>query len=383
MDGEDQENMALSPIPSGSVEDRKAGGRDGGVRAADISMAHLRRKDTAFRMMLDCLFDGVYIVNRARKIIFWNRGAEEITGFSADEVAGRMCSDNILNHIDEDGTPLCQCGCPLSRTLSTGQSCRAKIYPRHKSQRRFPVMTHIAPIKDREGKTIAAIEVFRDISTEEDFRVLQEKFRGLISRYVSLATLEEILARVHSGAESQARKRDLTISFLDIAKFTSFSEKHSPEEAVEMVNEVFGICEVITEEFNGDIDKFIGDSVMAVFADANDAVLAGDRILRGALPRLNEIRAKAGLEAIQLRIGINSGLVIQGDIGTEGRKDLTVMGDVVNTAARIEQECRMNSMLISEATWSRLKNPDWFRLDRQVLLKGKKQPISLFKYARK
>ena len=356
--------------------------KNGNKKGLDISTGHLRRKKTVLRMTLNCLFDGVYITNRARKIIFWNRGAEEITGYSAAEVGGRRCSDNILNHVDENGIVLCHGGCPLARTLKSGQSTRAKIYPLHKSGRRFPVMTHVAPVKNREGKTIAAIEVFRDISTEEDYRILQEKFRGLISQYVSNTTFEEVSARVRSGVESLPRKLDLTISFLDIVKFTTFSERRSPEETVDMLNDVFGISEAITKEFNGDIDKFIGDSAMAVFVDANDAVLAAEKILNEALPKLNERRARAGKKAIRVRIGINSGLVLQGDIGPAARKDLTVIGDAVNTAARVQQECKVNSILISEATWSRLKNPHSFKLDRQVMLKGKKQLVSVFKYVK-
>jgi PAS domain S-box-containing protein len=345
-----------------------------------VSIEYLRRKDTVLGIVLDALFDGVYIVDRTRTIIFWNRGAQSITGYSAEEVVDRRCADNILNHIDPDGRLLCAVDCPLAQTLQTGEHTRAKVYTLHKSGRRFPVMTHVAPIRNAEGNIIAAIEVFRDMSQEEEFRLLQEKFRAVISKYVSSTTFDEVMAQVHSGAESTSRMRDLTVLFLDVVGFTNFTERHSPEEAVEMLNDLFGICEVITKECHGDIDKFIGDSVMAVFVDANDAVAAAEKILCDALPKMNTLRTARGNQTISVRIGINSGNVIQGDIGTIERKDLTVIGDVVNTAARIERECAPNTIVVSEATFARLRNAEAFAFDRQVKVKGKQQPVSIFKF---
>jgi PAS domain S-box-containing protein len=347
----------------------------------ELSIEYLQRRDTVLAVLLDTIFDGVYIVDTTRTIIFWNRGAEEITGFSADEVAGRRCADNILNHIDPDGTLLCSASCPLAKTLETGAPLRVKVYTRHKSGRRLPVMTHIAPIRNKEGNIIAAIEVFRDISKEEEFRLLQEKFSAVISKYVSSTTFDEVMSQVRSGVERVPQVRDLTVLFLDVVGFTSFTERHCPEEAVNMLNDLFGICEVITRECHGDIDKFIGDSVMAVFVDANDAVSAAEKILYSALPKMNAMRTIEDKEAISVRIGINSGNLIQGDIGTIERKDLTVIGDVVNTASRIERESDPNTMFISEATFSRLKNPEKFIFDKKVQVKGKRQPVPIFRYA--
>ena len=102
--------------------------------------------------VLNSIFDGIYVVDRDRKIIFWNRGAEEITGYSAEEVMGKRCSDDILNHIDENGVLLCRNSCPLVETLNTGQDIRAKVYPFHKNGRRFPVQTHIGPIRNDKGE---------------------------------------------------------------------------------------------------------------------------------------------------------------------------------------------------------------------------------------
>jgi class 3 adenylate cyclase len=287
----------------------------------------------------------------------------------------------LLDHIDEGGKLLCKTSCPLVDVLSTGTHIREKIYPLHKSGKRFPVMTHVAPIMDDEGTIVAAIEVFRDITEHEEFRILQEKFQRIIKKYVSARTYEEVMEQVYSGSESKARVRDLTILYLDVVGFSTFSEQNPPEKIAEMLNHVFGICEVITRECHGDIDKFIGDAIMAVFVDANDAVCAGERIL-AALAHLNTMRNDEGDEPVSVRVGINSGNVVQGDIGTFERRDLTVIGDTVNTASRIQSIAEPNTIIISEATYSRLKDQRTFVSEGNVLVKGKKQPVAIFKHIR-
>jgi PAS domain S-box-containing protein len=345
----------------------------------ELSTEYLKRKDTALGLVLDSLFDGVYIVDRERRILFWNQGAERLTGHAAADVMDRRCSEDVLNHIDAEGRLLCKGRCPLVRCIASGEELREKVYPLHKDGRRFPVETHVAPLRDRSGTIIGAVEIFHDVSKEEDFRILQEKFNALVRQYVSQVTYEEILLQA-SGADTRVATRDMTVFYLDIVGFTKLSEKTAPEESVKLLNDVFGMCGVITREKHGDIDKFIGDAIMAVFIDANDAVEAAETLLDKAFPCLNEQRQEAGLDPVYVRIGINSGIVVQGDIGTTDRKDLTVIGDVVNTAQRIESITPPNSLRISEATYSRLNpgNGKRFRFDRETTVRNREEPVNLF-----
>ena len=346
----------------------------------NITIEELKKPGTILSMVLNCMFDGVYISDRDRRILFWNEGAHQITGYAAEEVLGRRCMDNILNHIDENGNLLCLTRCPLARAMETGENQAAKIYPLHKSGHRFPVLTHIAPIRDGEGNIIAGIEVFRDISREEEYRSLQERFNMIVRKYVSTITYAEMYAQVASGATTAVRKRDLTILYMDIVGFTPIAEQSEPESVVEMLNSFFGMCDVITREALGDIDKFMGDAIMAIFVDANDAVQAGRKILLGALPEFNRLRAEQGFAPIRIRAGINSGPLLQGEIGTTDRKDMTVIGDVVNTCNRIERLCEPDSIYISDATYSRLneENSARFAFKQETTVKGKDQPIRVF-----
>lgn len=347
-----------------------------------ISTEALGDKDSLLSKVLDSIFDGVYITDRTGTILFWNRAAEEITGYTAESVAGRRCSDNMLNHIDEHGRMLCGDRCPLMQTIETGVSGQAKVYPRHRDGHRFPVQTHIGPIRNEHGEIIAGIEVFRDIGHEETFRLLQEKFNHLVKKYVSQTTYEELVVQATSGADAIASSLELTIFYLDMVGFTALSEGSEPSQVVQVLNEVFGMCDVITRENHGDIDKFIGDALLATFIDVNDAVDAARKVAKDALPCYNQKRKEKGLEAVNVRIGIHSGVVLQGDIGSSERKDRTVIGDVVNVAQRIESICAPGTFFISEAAFSRLEEA-WaprFAFHGEVQVKGRAEPVRVYAF---
>ena len=120
--------------------------------------------------ILDILPDGAYLTDRDRKIVFWSKSAERILGWSATEVAGKNCSDNLLVHVDSDGHPLCgQEYCPLHRCIVTGLPSEEPIlvYAQHRSGVRIPVEVSVAPIKDDNGTVVGGIELFRDFSQLE------------------------------------------------------------------------------------------------------------------------------------------------------------------------------------------------------------------------
>ncbi len=118
----------------------------------------------SYEKLLDSLYDGVYYVDRERRITCWNRGAEELTGYGSSEVVGRSGWDNILMHIDDKGVNLCQERCPLKRTLSDGQPRELESYVQHKDGHRIPVLLRVAAIRDDQRKIIGAAAVLCDNS---------------------------------------------------------------------------------------------------------------------------------------------------------------------------------------------------------------------------
>lgn len=95
----------------------------------------------------------------------WNRGAETITGYRASDVLGVRCFDNLLRHVDDEGTSLCFCGCPLSAALQDGCPRSTEVFLHHRDGHRVPVRVRVAPIRDEAGAIVGALEVFTDEST--------------------------------------------------------------------------------------------------------------------------------------------------------------------------------------------------------------------------
>ena len=100
-----------------------------------------------FEKLLDSLYDGVYFVDTQRQILFWNRGAERLTGYAQEEVVGRYCFEELLQHTDEEGCRLCHDGCPLMKTIASGMPSKARVYLLHKDQRRIAVDVHVTPLR--------------------------------------------------------------------------------------------------------------------------------------------------------------------------------------------------------------------------------------------
>lgn len=118
-------------------------------------------------VILDCISDGVYVCDRDRRIVYWSASAERITGWRAQEVLGRTCLDDVLNHVDKDGRRLCgKEHCPLHRSMVTGDTTRVPVivYATGRDKRRIPMEVVTAPIRDAEGRIAGGVEMFRDLT---------------------------------------------------------------------------------------------------------------------------------------------------------------------------------------------------------------------------
>lgn len=116
-------------------------------------------KEELYLSILDNIQDGVYYVDIHRKIKFWNKGAEQITGYQADEMLGLECSESKLNHIDEFGNHLCITGCPLFATNIDGVVRTERVFVRHKNGYRIPLLTTVYPIREN-GVIVGSVEIF-------------------------------------------------------------------------------------------------------------------------------------------------------------------------------------------------------------------------------
>lgn len=119
-----------------------------------------------YKAILDNLYDGVYFVDRDRRITYWNKGAERISGYQQANVLGSFCFNNILMHIDGKGQALCNSACPLVQTILDGQERQVDVFLHHTSGQRVPVTVRVSPIRDAEGQIQGAVEVFSDNSSK-------------------------------------------------------------------------------------------------------------------------------------------------------------------------------------------------------------------------
>ncbi len=188
------------------------------------------------------------------------------------------------------------------------------------------------------------------------------------------------------GRSSAARRSRVTILFTDIRSFTTISEKMDAQALVGLLNEYFTEMVGIVMSEDGVVDKYIGDAIMAVFGapvpkpdDAIRAVRAAVR-MRTALVHLNERLAARGLPPLRTGIGIHTGEVVAGNIGSETRMEYTVIGDAVNLASRLEsstKELGVN-VLISEDTCELVKDHIDARPVKEITVKGRAQPVMTY-----
>ena len=202
-------------------------------------------------------------------------------------------------------------------------------------------------------------------------------------RFVPREFIEELnrkdIMQIELGDQVQ---REMTILFTDIRDFTELSEEMNPKENFDFINQYLGIMEPIISSNNGFIDKYIGDSIMALFRKGADDALLATLEMRRVLIDFNELRESEGKSPIEFGTGIHTGNMMLGIVGGYGRMDGTVISDAVNLASRLEGLSKYYgaSVIISEDTLIKLSNPSMFnyRFLDIAKVKGKKQAVYIF-----
>lgn len=213
----------------------------------------------------------------------------------------------------------------------------------------------------------------------------RDKIKKTFSKFHGSSVADDILAGDNTSLRGTAK--EVTVFFSDIRDFTAFSEGHTPEEVVEMLNEYFEIMVGIVTKTGGVVDKFIGDAIMAVWgaphSSGRDAHAAIEACLemRKQLAELNLRRIARHKVPIKIGMGLHTGIAISGTIGSTERMEYTVIGDTVNMAARIEAATKAfgTDLLISEVTAKVLEGQFLMEKAGDVEAKGKSEPLSLYK----
>ena len=182
-----------------------------------------------YKDVLDNLYDGVYFADRMRRITYWNKGAERISGFTSAEVLGRFCADNILNHVNDEGVVLCQSMCPLSHTMRDGKPRQDHIYLHHKSGHRVPVTVNAIPLYSENHEIIGAIESFTDSSA---FQTVIERVKLLSEiafhdELTGIGNRRFIEMKLKTGlTESQEFGANIGLLLFDVDNFKTFNDTY-------------------------------------------------------------------------------------------------------------------------------------------------------------
>ena len=245
------------------------------------------------------------------------------------------------------------------------------------TNRLVSVNLSVETLHSKENEDLGCILIFEDIT-------VNKRLRSTMARFLT----KELTDRLLEGGELSlgGTLQKATILFSDIRGFTNFAERNGPQETVSMLNQYFTVMYEQIVNNSGMLDKYIGDAMMSVFGvpfstnrDADNAVQTAIDMIK-ELDVFNKKRVESGDEPIRIGIGINTGEVVSGNIGSDKRMDYTVIGDGVNLAARLEGITKLYkvSVLISESTKDSLHDRYLLRELDWIRVKGKDEPIAIF-----
>lgn len=295
------------------------------------------------RRVLESLTSGLAVVQTGTQIVtLYSSRMEEILGIPTEQVVGRPVTEAFAAI---EGLPLAD---HIRLVKAVGRIPVTKLRVKLPNGRSRAILTRAHRMYDASGKPEGTVVMVDDVTERE---LLVDSF----SRYVSRDLVQRLIARGETMGLGGER-RTCTILFADIRGFTSIAEKSSPEELHALLNEYFRIVIDAIADRGGFIDKFVGDKVMALFTAGRDAAEGAGAALEAAteinirLKPVNAARKAAGRHEITVGIGINTGEVMLGNVGSEERMDFTAIGDAVNVADRLQGLAKAGEVVAGEGT---------------------------------
>ncbi len=320
--------------------------------------------------MLESMSNGVITMDEEGKIITCNRAGIRILGRSQSEILGMAAGDFFV----EDNQWLME---KVRKVEESGNAEEIIDGQLNFSDQVLSVNVNVLPLVNTELKKLGSMVMIEDISTEK-------RMKSTMSRYMDPTLADKLM----EGGDDflGGKSTEATILFSDVRSFTTLTESLGAQGTVSMLNEYFTIMVDIISREGGMLDKFIGDAIMAAFGIPIPHDDDEDRAVRVAIAMVtelwdwNKVRVARGDPPIDHGVGLNTGLVVSGNIGSPKRMDFTMIGDGVNLAARLESACKQYSarILISEYTKAKLKGTYRMRDIDLVVVKGKTEPVGVY-----
>jgi len=305
----------------------------------------LRASEARVRAILDTALDAIITIDSDGRIVEFNGAATRMFGHARADAVGKVLADLIVPPIYRAAH---EAG--LRRYIQTGKSTvlnrLIEVEALRADGSHIPVELSITEVPVSEGRIFTA--VMRDISERKRFEselAVAERQRAQLARHFSPNMVEELMRS--GGRIGLARTQPMAVLFSDLYDYTEMSATMSGEQVIALLREFHAIVEDAVFNHGGTLDKYIGDGLMATFGtpspgpmDATHAIAATRQMLR-ELARWNQRREAAGERRIRIGVGLHFGMATLGDVGTDQRFELTVVGDTVNVASRIEQLSRL------------------------------------------
>ncbi len=234
------------------------------------------------------------------------------------------------------------------------------------------------------------LDVFLEIDSLDEIGVLAEQFNKMVgelkeklymSRFVSTSTMAAVkIAAGEKKLELGGERKNLAFFFSDVRGFTAMSEKKSPEDVVSILNAYLDLQTQVIKKFGGDIDKYVGDEIMAVFSGEGkeDRAIQASIAVIDELKAFNKSRQAEGEDMLLIGIGVNCGDVVVGNMGSRERMDFTAIGDTVNLAARLCSAAEPMQVLASENMLKGAKVKYAGKKLEPLRVKGKEKPIQVY-----
>lgn len=322
--------------------------------------------------ILKSLSNGVITLDADRNVAKINAAAQLILEWDAAEVVERPIAE-LFDH--EDNRWILE---SLERVIEKGKSdisMDAEIMIG--GGRKASVNLNVVPLIDQEDAPLGYMIVIEDITSEK-------RVKSTMARYMT----KEVADKLLEGGEDSlgGAAQEAAVLFSDIRSFTELSEMLGPRDTVAMLNDYFTVMIDVIFDHKGILDKYIGDAIMAIFGapfpsdqDADHAVGAAVEMIR-VLRDFNEKREMMGIPVIKIGIGVSTGDLIAGNIGSLKRMDYTVIGDTVNLASRLEGVTKMYGVqvILDEASLLKMKNPGRMRPIDLITVKGQTKPVAIF-----
>ncbi|MBI2864763.1 MAG: GAF domain-containing protein [Chloroflexi bacterium] len=344
------------------------------------SVVHTMNEVAKLKVQMENIFasitSGVVTISNVGDVITINGAAAHIFELTAEGAVGKPYRD-VFRSLEH--TPVLDM---VERVIAAGARFVGLEVQCDTGSRHDVLLTvSLSALKTAEDQTIGVALVVEDVTDSRKLAAEKKVIRDAFERVVAKPVVDRLLS---SPPKLGGEKQTVTVLFADIRGYTSFAEQISPEALVGILNRYLAFTTRAILKYEGTVDKFLGDGIMALF---NAPLVQPDHAWRGASAAIEIVRlvdayhsrSRAGAPQLSFGIGINTGEAVVGNIGAAEFMNYTVVGDAVNVARRLQEQARPGQILLSESTYALVRQVAKVEPLELVTVRGRTSPICVYR----